>query len=142
MATTTLTINNLSDLEHVASEFLILTKKYHTIAFYAPMGTGKTTFITALCHALGITEIVNSPTFAIANRYSLPNGEIVYHIDCYRLNKVDEAINLGFDDYFSSSYKCFIEWPEVVEPILPENTLKVDINENKNGSRTLSFELE
>lgn len=135
-----LKIETLEDLEKVAKKFISQTKSYKVFAFYAPMGCGKTTFITALCRELGITEVVNSPTFAIVNRYSLPSPEdAVYHIDCYRLEKVEDTINLGFDDYLSSDSYCFIEWPEVIESLLPENTLRIEIKENTDHSRTISF---
>lgn len=135
------TIRSLDEVEEVAKAFLSTTSPYTVFAFYAPMGCGKTTFITALCRALGISEVVNSPTFAIVNRYSIPHSkEAVYHMDCYRLEKVEEAINLGFDDYFTSGDRCFIEWPEVIEPLLPEDTLRVYLHENEDHTRTLSFE--
>lgn len=136
-----LKIASLEQIAAAAEEFLRETKAYRLFAFYAPMGTGKTTFITALCHALGVTEVVNSPTFAIVNRYSLPGGdEKLYHIDCYRLNKLEEAVTLGFDDYLSSGDRCFIEWPEVIAPLLPEDTLKVIMEEAPDGSRIISFD--
>lgn len=136
------TIPSIDQIDAVAQEFLAQTSPYKVFAFYAPMGCGKTTFITALCRVLGITEVVNSPTFAIVNRYSIPqHQDAVYHMDCYRLEKVDEAINLGFDDYFSSGDRCFVEWPEVIESLLPEDTLKVFIKENEDHSRSISCEL-
>ncbi|WP_329904864.1 tRNA (adenosine(37)-N6)-threonylcarbamoyltransferase complex ATPase subunit type 1 TsaE [Porphyromonas pogonae] len=108
-------------------------------AFYAPMGTGKTTFIKAVCEELGVTDVINSPTFSIINEYrSEDSGELIYHFDCYRLNKLSDALNLGAEDYFESGCVCFIEWPEVLEDILPHDAVKIAIEEQADGSRLLS----
>lgn len=108
------------------------------LAFLAPMGTGKTTFISALCKALQVQDTVTSPTFAIVNEYySRRWQEPVYHFDCYRLRTLDEARALGMDDYLHSGHLCLMEWPENVEPLLPDNTLVVRLTENPGGSRTL-----
>ncbi len=137
----TIRIQNLNDLDRAAQEFLEKTKGSRVFAFDAPMGTGKTTFITAICKALGISEVVNSPTFAIVNEYDLPNAAgVVYHMDCYRLEDVDAALNLGFSDYMESGAYCFIEWPDVVSMLLPENTLWVKIREKEDHSREIIVE--
>ena len=108
------------------------------LAFLAPMGTGKTTFISALCDALGVDDVVNSPTFAIVNEYySRRWEEPVYHFDFYRLRSLDEARAIGLEDYLSSGHLCLMEWPEVIEPLLPDDTLVVRLTENPDGSRTL-----
>ena len=108
------------------------------VCFLAPMGTGKTTFISALCDALGVDDTVNSPTFAIVNEYySRRWQEPVYHFDFYRLRSLDEARAIGLEDYLSSGRLCLMEWPEVIEPLLPDDTLVVRLTENPDGSRTL-----
>ncbi len=109
-----------------------------SLAFLAPMGTGKTTFISALCEALGVEDTVNSPTFAIVNEYySRRWEEPVYHFDFYRLRTLDEARAIGLEDYLASGHLCLIEWPELVEPLLPDDTLVVRLTETPDGSRTL-----
>ena len=134
-------IQNLSDLDRAAEEFLSSIGDNKIIAFYAPMGAGKTTFTTALCRRLGVKEdAVSSPTFAIVNEYRTGAGEPMYHFDFYRLNKIEEAFDIGFYDYVDSGCLCVIEWPENIEDILPEETLKVSIRVNPDESRTLSWE--
>ena len=110
-------------------------------AFYGGMGAGKTTLIRAICSQLGVTDdVVTSPTFSIVNEYQGTDGPI-YHFDFYRIRKLSEAVDMGFDDYLYSGNPCFIEWPELVEPLLPDDTVRVDIAENPDGSRTLSLTL-
>lgn len=107
--------------------------------FDAPMGTGKTTFIKALCLALGVEDVINSPTFSIINEYRAePSGELIYHFDCYRLERLDDALNLGVEDYLESGALCFIEWPDVLTPVLPHGTVAVRIEEQPSGERTLT----
>lgn len=132
-------IDSLDDISRSAEKFLKYTSEYKVIAFEAEMGTGKTTFISELCRALGSEDDVSSPTFAIVNEYSDSNGEPIYHFDCYRLEDLQEALDFGAEDYLNSGCRCFVEWPEIIEPILPENTLHVSIKENSDGSRTISF---
>lgn len=108
----------------------------HTVfAFYGAMGAGKTTFIKAVCEELGVTETVGSPTFAIVNEYTDGSGNPIYHFDFYRINKIEEAFDFGYEDYFFGGNLCFIEWPELIEPLLPENVVKVHIRETENGKR-------
>lgn len=134
-------IQNLNDLDRAAGEFLSEIGDRKIIAFYAPMGAGKTTFTTALCRCLGVREdAVSSPTFAIVNEYRTSDGEPMYHFDFYRLNKIEEAFDIGFYDYVDSGFLCVIEWPENIEEILPEETLKVSITVNPDESRTISWE--
>ena len=118
---------------------LDVTQPSRVYAFRAPMGTGKTTFISELCQAMGTTDVVNSPTFAIVNVYELPDKEEVYHFDCYRLKNLQEAIDLGAEEYLYSGHYCFIEWPELIEPILPEDTVYVSIRVLDNGDRQLTI---
>ena len=102
------------------------------------MGTGKTTFIKALCEVLGVEDVINSPTFSIINEYRAePSEELIYHFDCYRLEKLSDALSLGADDYLQSGALCFIEWPEVIEDILPEGTIHITLEELEDGQRKL-----
>lgn len=112
-------------------------------AFHGDMGAGKTTFIKQLCQELGTSDVVNSPTFAIVNVYDLPTnshyGEEMYHFDCYRLKDIREAIDFGAEDYLYSGNLCFIEWPDILEPLLPEDTVHVEIKVLANGDRELTI---
>lgn len=132
-------IRNLDDLDRAAGEFLEKAAGHKVIAFFAPMGAGKTTFTTALCHRLGVKDAVCSPTFTIVNEYLSSDGEPVYHFDFYRINRAAEALDIGFYDYMDSGNLCLIEWPENIEDLLPEETLAVHISVNPDGSRTLSW---
>lgn len=112
-------------------------------AFLAPMGTGKTTFIKALCERLGVKDVINSPTFSIINEYQAePSRQVIYHFDCYRLERLEDALNLGADDYLQSGAICLIEWPEVLEPLLPEDTLYIELRELADGARELCIRAE
>ena len=136
-----ITIAYTEDLDRAAEEFLSEIGENRIIAFYAPMGAGKTTFTTAVCRRLGVRDdAVSSPTFAIVNEYRTSSGEPLYHFDFYRITKIAEALDIGFYDYIDSGCLCIIEWPENIEEILPEETLKVSIAVNPDESRTLSWE--
>lgn len=135
-----ITIRNLEDIDRAAAEFLSKIGDNRLVAFYASMGAGKTTFTTALCRQLGVTDPVGSPTFAIINEYMKADGEPMYHFDFYRINKLSEAMDIGLEDYLYSGYLCIMEWPENVGELLPEETLRVSICVNADGSRTLSWE--
>lgn len=137
---TEIIIKDLSDLDRAAGEFLSKTAGHSVIAFFAPMGAGKTTFTTALCKSLGVTDPVCSPTFTIVNEYLTSGGKTVYHFDFYRISKLSEAMDIGFDDYIYSGNLCLIEWPENIEDLLPEETLKVHISVNQDNSRTIWWE--
>ena len=104
------------------------------------MGAGKTTFIKAICEELGVKETVNSPTFSIVNEYESREGEIIYHFDCYRIEKVQDAFNLGAEEYLYSGNYCFIEWADNIEQILPENAVNVDIEEVEDGIRMVTID--
>jgi len=121
-------IPSLRHLDEAAASFLRLSSNHRVIAFYGSMGAGKTTFIKALCKQLGVQENTNSPSFAIIYEYHTMHGEPVYHFDFYRLNKPDEAYDLGYEEYFYSGHYCLIEWPEKIEVLLPPGTLKVTIS--------------
>ena len=134
-------IAGLEDLERAAREFLDAIGNHTLIAFYAPMGAGKTTFTTAICKVLGVKEdAISSPTFAIVNEYRSGNGEPVYHFDFYRIERPEEALDIGLYDYLDSGCLCLMEWPENIEGLLPEETLKVNICVNPDGSRTLEWD--
>ena len=134
-------INGLEELDQAAARFLEETERRTLIAFYAPMGAGKTTFTTALCRRLGVREdAVSSPTFAIVNEYRTAAGVPLYHFDFYRINKLAEALDIGLYDYLDSGCLCLMEWPENVEDLLPEETLRVRIAVRPDGARVLSWE--
>ena len=136
-----LKINSLEEISAVAEEFIRLAMQEDTVfAFNGQMGAGKTTFIKVLCEALGVSEPVTSPTFAIVNEYrSDETGELIYHFDFYRIKKLEEAYDMGCEDYFYSGAVCLIEWPELVEDLLPGNTVWVDIKVNEDETRTISW---
>ena len=133
-------IRDLSDLSRAAGEFLEQIGDNRLIALYAPMGSGKTTFTTAVCDRLGVQDPVGSPTFAIVNEYMTAEGEALYHFDFYRINRPEEAIDIGLYYYLYSGCLCIMEWPENIEEILPEETLRVYIKVNPDESRTVSWE--
>ena len=136
-----LVIHNISELDQAAGQFLKETSAARIIAFYAPMGAGKTTFTTAICRVLGVREdAVSSPTFAIVNEYRTASGESVFHFDFYRITKIAEALDIGFYDYIDSGSLCIIEWPENIEELLPEDTLKVNISVAEDGSRIINWQ--
>ena len=137
---TTITIKDLDHIEEAAREFMAQMGDDTVFAFYGKMGAGKTTFIKALCKLLGVEDEVNSPTFAIINEYrSQTTAELIYHFDFYRIKKLEEVYDLGYEDYFYSGALCFIEWPELVEELLPLDAKKVTITENPDGSRTIAL---
>ena len=137
----TIIIKDLEDIDRAAGQFLSEIGDNKLIAFYAPMGAGKTTFTTALCRRLGVNEdAVSSPTFAIVNEYRTGNGEPMYHFDFYRITKTAEALDIGFYDYIDSGCLCIMEWPENIGDILPDETLHVTIKVNPDESRTISWE--
>ncbi len=140
MQRTEIHIDNLGDLDRAAEVFLEKTAGHKLIAFYAPMGAGKTTFTTALCRRLGVTDPVCSPTFTIINEYVASDGQTVYHFDFYRINRLSEAADIGLEDYLYSGNLCLMEWPENVEEMLPEETLHVHIQVNPDLSRTVWWE--
>ena len=137
-------ITSLEHIDQAAQAFLaavdLRDARRNVLAFYGKMGAGKTTFVKALCQALGVDDVVNSPTFAIVNEYdSAVLQSPIYHFDFYRIKTLDEAYNIGTDDYFYSGHPCFIEWPELIEPLLPETALRVEIEEQIDGTRLVRF---
>ncbi|MBQ9659639.1 MAG: tRNA (adenosine(37)-N6)-threonylcarbamoyltransferase complex ATPase subunit type 1 TsaE [Bacteroidales bacterium] len=136
-------IPSLSGIDAAADEFLRRLGSRRLVAFYASMGAGKTTFTTALCRRLGVrSDAVSSPTFAIVNEYRTASGDPVYHFDFYRITRLEEALDIGLYDYLDSGALCLMEWPENIEPLLPEETLRVRIEVGPDGSRTLSWQEE
>lgn len=132
--------HNLDELESIAPKILATIGRSRVVAMDAPMGAGKTTLVKALCKALGSISVVNSPTFAIINDYELPTGASVFHFDLYRLKNIDEAYNMGFDEYFYSGNYCFVEWPDIAADLFPPDTRKLTISVADDGSRTITIE--
>ncbi len=139
----TFTVGNLEEIDKVAEEFIRYISESdlqsNIFAFYGKMGAGKTTFIKAICKALGVQDNVNSPTFTIINEYKSAKGFPIYHFDFYRINRIQEAYDIGTEDYFSGSGLCLIEWPEKIAEILPEDCIKVSITTNPDLSRTIEI---
>lgn len=133
-------IKDLADIDRAAEEFLEKIGDNRLVAFFAPMGAGKTTFTTALCRRLGVEDAVCSPTFTIINEYRGRDGEPIFHFDFYRINKLSEAVEIGLDDYLYSGCLCLMEWPENVEELLPDETLRVTISVRDDLSRCISWE--
>lgn len=136
----TIEIKSLETIDDAAREFLKRIGNHRIIALYGQMGAGKTTFTTAVCRVLGVREdAVSSPTFAIVNEYRSASGEPVFHFDFYRITRLAEALDIGFYEYVDSGCLCIMEWPENIEDILPEETLKISISANPDGTRTIKW---
>ena len=138
----------IKDIDHIreaAREFIEHIGGRRVFAFYGKMGAGKTTFVKAICEELGVDDVITSPTFAIINEYSLTShllpltSDSIYHFDFYRIKKLEEVYDMGYEDYFYSGALCFIEWPELIEDILPDDAVRVSIAEQEDGSRIVSF---
>ncbi len=132
-------IESLDKIHTAAKEFLANMGNGKVFAFYGKMGAGKTTFIKAVCESLGVNDVITSPTFAIVNEYTAADNIPVYHFDFYRIKKIDEVYDMGYEDYFYSGRLCFLEWPELIEDLLPEDAVKVSITMQEDGSRTVEF---
>jgi tRNA threonylcarbamoyladenosine biosynthesis protein TsaE len=132
-------IKGLDHIDDVAREFLKKREGALVIALYGEMGAGKTTFTKAICRVLGVLDGVNSPTFTLINEYRTKGGDTIYHFDFYRINKLEEAFDIGFEEFVDSSDLCIIEWPEKIEQILPTDVLRVKISVLDDGSRELTF---
>ncbi|WP_165022727.1 tRNA (adenosine(37)-N6)-threonylcarbamoyltransferase complex ATPase subunit type 1 TsaE [Dysgonomonas sp. ZJ279] len=132
-------IESLDTINDAAIEFIKIMGDNTVFAFRGEMGAGKTTFIKAICENLGVTDTINSPTFAIVNEYRSKTGELIYHFDFYRINKIEEAYDFGYEDYFYSGSLCFIEWPELIEDLLPKDTVNVSIKIQEDGSRSVTL---
>lgn len=143
MSQKTIQIANLEALPQAAAELVGLMGDQTVYAFRGEMGAGKTTFIRELCRALGVEEdLANSPSFSIINEYrSDTTAELIYHFDLYRLESVEEALEIGVEDYFDSGALCLLEWPERIEPLLPDDTVNISITVNPDESRTLTIDI-
>ena len=131
-------ITGIEQIGEAARQFVEQIGDHRVFAFYGSMGAGKTTFVKAVCEQLGVQDVITSPTFAIVNEYTGDDGAI-YHFDFYRIKKLEEVYDMGYEDYFYSGALCFIEWPELIEELLPEDAVKVSIVEQEDGSRTVTF---
>lgn len=135
-----LTIRSLDTIRETAREFVANMGQASVFAFYGKMGAGKTTFVKAICEELGVEDVITSPTFAIVNEYqSTKTGGPIYHFDFYRIKKLDEVYDMGYEDYFYSGAPCFLEWPELIEEILPNDAVKATITEQEDGTRIVEF---
>ena len=135
-----ITITSIDNIRDAAKEFVKSMGEGKVFAFYGKMGAGKTTFIKAICECLGVEDTVTSPTFAIVNEYSSQKVDYpIYHFDFYRIKKLEEVYDMGYEDYFYGGGVCFIEWPELIEDLLPESAVRVEIKENEDGTRTVKF---
>lgn len=134
-----ITIKSLDAIHEAAREFIKNMGKGHVFAFYGKMGAGKTTFIKAICEELGVEDVITSPTFAIVNEYHTTTKDVIYHFDFYRIKKLEEVYDMGYEEYFYSGALCFLEWPELIEEILPEDAVAVTITQQEDGSRTVEF---
>lgn len=128
--------SSVADLDPIACQIINLFPGNRVFALYGQMGVGKTTFVKSLCKKIGVQDVVSSPTFSIVNEYSPGDTQGVYHFDFYRINKLEEVFDMGYEEYFFSGQYCFIEWPEKIETLLPENSIRIYITE-KEGLRTL-----
>jgi tRNA threonylcarbamoyladenosine biosynthesis protein TsaE len=142
-------IKSINEIREAARQFVNQIGDRRVFAFYGTMGAGKTTFIKAVCEELGVTDVITSPTFAIVNEYEAGDVEVhsslltlhsslIYHFDFYRIKKLEEVYDMGYEDYFYSGALCFIEWPELIEELLPEDAVKVSIIEQEDGSRQVT----
>ena len=132
-------IESLATIHEAAKQFIAGIGDNKVFAFYGKMGAGKTTFTKAICEVSGVKDVITSPTFAIVNEYTDREGQPIYHFDFYRIKKLEEVYDMGYEDYFYSNHLCLLEWPELIEDILPENTIKVTIEEQPDGTRVVTF---
>ena len=140
-----ISIQNLDSIREAAREFIQHIGEARVFAFYGKMGAGKTTFVKAICEELGVEDVITSPTFSIINEYSLTShllpltSSSIYHFDFYRIKKLEEVYDMGYEEYFYSGALCLIEWPELIEEILPDDAVRVNISEQEDGSRLVTF---
>ncbi|MBO5611699.1 MAG: tRNA (adenosine(37)-N6)-threonylcarbamoyltransferase complex ATPase subunit type 1 TsaE [Prevotella sp.] len=136
-------IDNIENIGEAAKTFIQAIGENKIFAFYGKMGSGKTTFIKAICEQLGVEDVITSPTFAIVNEYNYNDNSIsntIYHFDFYRIRRIEEVYDMGFEDYFYSGALCFIEWPELIEDLLPIDAVKVKINAIDDNTREVTIE--
>ena len=137
MKESTIRINSLEEYPKAAREFIEQMNGRRIFAFYGKMGSGKTTFIKSLCEEMGVTDTINSPTFAIVNEYEDREQNTIFHFDFYRIKSIAEVYNMGYEEYIYSGAYCFMEWPELVEELLPEETVRVEIEEAEDKRRVI-----
>ena len=135
----TIRIQDIDHIREAAREFIEHIGDRRVFAFYGKMGAGKTTFVKAICEELGVDDVITSPTFAIINEYTSAKDDTIFHFDFYRIKKLEEVYDMGYEDYFYSGALCFIEWPELIEEILPDDAVRVSITEQDDGSRIVTF---
>ena len=137
---TTILIPTLERIHESARSFIEQMGDHTIFAFYGKMGTGKTTFIKALCEELGVEDGITSPSFAIVNEYHSPTAGPIFHFDFYRIKKLEEVYDMGYEDYFYSGHLCLIEWPELIEDLLPDDAVRIHIEEQSDGQREMKIE--
>ena len=130
-------IDSLDNIHAAAKQFVDNMGTSKVFAFYGKMGAGKTTFIKAICEVFGVDDVIPPPTFAIVNEYTAASGTPIYHFDFYRIKKIEEVYDMGYEDYFYSNNLCFLEWPELIENLLPGDAVRVTIREEEDGTRTV-----
>lgn len=135
-----ITIDSLDHIQQAAQEFIKKMGNGKVFAFYGKMGAGKTTFIKAICEAFGVEDVITSPTFSLVNEYTAGDGSSIYHFDFYRIKKLEEVYDMGYEDYFYSGALCFIEWPELIEEVLPDDAVRVHIEVQPDDSRLVFTE--
>ena len=133
-------INSLDGIADAARQFVDAMGENKVFAMFGPMGVGKTTFIKAVCEVLGVQDTITSPTFAIVNEYRTDSGEQIFHFDFYRIRKVEEVYEMGYDDHIYSGAVCFLEWPELIEELLPDDAVRVTLTEEEDGTRTITIQ--
>lgn len=137
--TTTIEVENIHDLPRAAEEIIEHFKRQSVVAFYGEMGAGKTTLIREIATQMDVIDNVTSPTFALVNQYNTQQGDKIYHFDFYRINKIEEAYDLGYEEYFDSGNLCLVEWPEKIEALLPSDALIINIEvDHKSESRKIT----
>ena len=134
-----LLLKDLSDLDVAAKAFIDIMSNKKVFAFYGEMGAGKTTFIKAICKSMGVVGAITSPTFSLVNEYITDSGISIYHFDFYRIKNIEEVYDFGYEDYFYSDNICFIEWPELIESLLPDDVVEVRISIDENEQRLISI---
>ncbi len=133
-------IPSVDKIQEAARQFVCQMGDAKVFAFYGKMGAGKTTFIKAICQELGVEDVITSPTFALVNEYTAGDGSSIFHFDFYRIKKLEEVYDMGYEDYFYSGALCLMEWPELVEELLPQDAVAVTIHANADGSRSIDVE--
>lgn len=132
-------IKSLNGIADAARQFVDAMGENKVFAMFGPMGVGKTTFVKAVCEILGVEDTITSPTFAIVNEYRTNTGDQIFHFDFYRIRKVEEVYDMGYEDYVYSGAVCFLEWPELIEELLPEDAVRVTLSEEEDGTRTITL---